>query len=224
MAPTVCNICKGVSFQYIFPGVKNIATEVKKYFSNAIICVIEKDKILGDVQKSNHVVSTPAIRTIASELFDNIVISQGDAFISRAFDYRSEEKELENLAVLRSLLKPNGKFIIQTFQPDHKFFSSAENPDSASKEILKEREEYFYPPAGILIRLIPRKTLVKSVLPLPEKVQKEILQYGGIINTTPVYTVRMPLKHKSWALEMLKNYLAKEWEAIINPPLLSQKV
>lgn len=224
IAPTVCSICKGFSFQYISPGVKSIATDIKKYFPQAVICVVEKNNILGDIQKANHVVSTPAIRTVDSGLFENIVILQGDSSVSRAYDYRSEEKELENLAVLRSLLKPYGKLIIQTFQPDHKFFSSAGNPDSASKEILKERQEYFYPPCGLLIRLIPRINSIKSIQPLSEQIQKEILQYGGIINTAPVYTVRMPLKYKAWALEMLKNSLKKEWEAVIDPPLLSQKL
>jgi primosomal protein N' len=221
IAPSVCKVCKGISFHYLLPGIKSVTTEIKKYFPEAKICTYEKGKHVGDLENSNHIISTSAIRTTNTKLFNNIIVLQGDSFASQAFDYRSQEKELELLATLRQLLLPKGKLYIQTFQPDHNFFKLAEKPSFASTEILLERDKYFYPPSGLLISLTYQNKSVINNPPLSADIQKEITDKGGIITTNPVFTLRISLKLKNWVLDILNRNLAKGWEAIIDPPTLN---
>ncbi len=143
-APRVCPSCKGRYFRRTGLGTEQLEIEVKKRFSQAHVGRGDLDvikssllykKLRSDLtdKKINLLVGTQLI--IKEEILSHmnlvgIVIADG---LLNLPDFRAGEYFFHLLNKIRRLMKPQGRLVIQTYNPTH-----------YAMEALKEEEDNFY--------------------------------------------------------------------------------
>ncbi len=143
-APRVCPSCRGRYFRRAGLGTEQLEVEVKKRFSNACVARGDLDVIKSSLlfkqlridlseKKINILVGTQLI--IKEEILSHInlvgiVLADG---LLNLPDFRAGEYLFHLLNKIRKQMKPQGRLVIQTYNPSH-----------YAMQALKEDEDKFY--------------------------------------------------------------------------------
>jgi primosomal protein N' (replication factor Y) (superfamily II helicase) len=167
-----CSKCKGLSFTNIGLGTQKIEREIKNLFPSARVARADSQSMKArnaqEVLYENFKQGAIDI-LIGTQMISKgwdlpnvalIGIIDGDAMLSMP-DFSTEERAYQNIIqvsgrVSRLGAKFPGQILLQTFNPEQKFFKTIADKDFSvfyEKE-LKERKNLNLPPFGKLIKLI----------------------------------------------------------------------
>lgn len=194
-APSVCPSCKGRYFRRAGLGTEQLEIEVKKRFSKAYVRRGDLDiinssllykKLHSDLieKKINILVGTQLI--IKEEILSSINlvgIVMADGLLNLP-DFRAGEYLFHLLSKIRRLMKPQGKLIIQTYNPTHYALEALEKKeDNFYKIESRIRKDLGYPPYLHWVRILLEgrvKMKVEEVAEaMREKVEKEKIEFLG---------------------------------------------
>jgi len=194
-APRVCPSCKGSHFRRIGLGTEQLEIEVKKRFPKVYVRRGDLDiisssslykKLRSDLieKKIDILVGTQLI--IREEILSyvslvGVVLADG---LLNLPDFRAGEYFFQLLTKIRRLMKPEGKLIIQTYNPAHYTMQALRGKEeSFYKRESQIREDLEYPPYLHWVRILLEgkiKAKVEKVAEaLRKKVEKEEIEFLG---------------------------------------------
>jgi len=194
-APRICSSCKGSYFRQIGLGTEQLEIEVKKRFPKVYVKRGDLDiisssllykKLHSDLieRKIDILVGTQLI--IKEEILSHInlvgVVS-ADGLLNLP-DFRAGEYFFQLLIKIRRLMKPEGKLIIQTYNPAHYTMKALRGKEENFYKIESQiRKDLGYPPYLHWVRILLEgkiKAKVEKVAEaLRKKVEKEEIEFLG---------------------------------------------
>ncbi|HPL95289.1 MAG TPA: primosomal protein N' [bacterium] len=168
--PPLCPKCAGPNIKFKTPGVEKIKKELQKKYINKKI--MASDKILGaDILPETEILVATEfiINKIDLTNFALIIFTDFGQFLNQA-DFRAGEKAYQLLAQIRATSL--AEIIIQTHEPDNYIIKSNQQnkPEIFYQEELANRQLFFYPPYGRLIKLICQDKNKKTAVLKAEKI------------------------------------------------------
>lgn len=234
-APRVCPSCKGRHFRRTGLGTEQLEIEVKKRFSKAYVGRGDLDvtkssllykKLRSDLAegKINILVGTQLI--IKEEILSRmnlvgIVIADG---LLNLPDFRAGEYLFHLLNKIKRLMKPQGRLVIQTYNPTHYAIEALkEEGDNFYKIESHIRKDLGYPPYLHWVRILLEgrvKTKVEKVAEtMRESLEKEKIEFLGpsscpFAKIRGKYRYHMILKNEN--LSYIREILDKKLNPLFN--------
>jgi len=234
-APRVCPSCKGRYFRRTGLGTEQLEIEVKKRFSKAYVGRGDLDvikssllyrKLRSDLteKKINILVGTQLI--IKEEILSHmnlvgIVIADG---LLNLPDFRAGEYLFHLLNKIRRLMKPQGRLVIQTYNPTHYAIETLkEKKDNFYQIESRIRKDLGYPPYLHWVRILLEgrvKTKVEKVAEtMRESLEKEKIEFLGpsscpFAKIRGKYRYHMILKNEN--LSYIREILDKKLSPLFN--------
>lgn len=234
-APPVCPSCQGRYFRKAGLGTEQLEIEVKKRFPKAYVRRGDLDiinssllykKLHSDLieKKINILVGTQLIIKEEILSYINLVgIVMADGLLNLP-DFRAGEYLFHLLSKIRRLMKPQGKLIIQTYNPTHYAVEALkEKEDNFYKIESRIRKDLGYPPYVHWVRILLEgrvKTKVEKVAEaMREKVEKEKIEFLGpsscpFAKIRGKYRYHMILKNEN--LSYIEEILQKKLSPLFN--------
>jgi len=234
-APRVCPSCKGRYFRRAGLGTEQLEIEVEKRFSKAYIRRGDLDvikssllykKLRSDLieKKINILVGTQLI--IKEEILSHmnlvgIVIADG---LLNLPDFRAGEYLFHLLNKIRRLMKPQGRLVIQTYNPTHYAIEALkEKEDNFYKIESRIRKDLGYPPYLHWVRILLEgrvKTKVEEVAEtMRESLEKEKIEFLGP-SSCPFAKIRGKYRYhiilKNENLSYIREILDKKLNPLFN--------
>lgn len=234
-APRVCPSCKGRYFRRTGLGTEQLEIEVKKRFSKAYVRRGDLDvikssllykKLRSDLieKKINILVGTQLI--IKEEILSHmnlvgIVVADG---LLNLPDFRAGEYLFHLLNKIRRLMKPQGRLVIQTYNPAHYAIEALkEKEDNFYKIESRIRKDLGYPPCLYWVRILLEgrvKTKVEEVAEtMRESLEKEKIEFLGP-SSSPFARIRGKYRYhmilKSENLFYIRGILDKKLSPLFN--------
>jgi len=234
-APRVCPSCKGRYFRRTGLGTEQLEIEAKKRFSKAYVRRGDLDvikssllykKLRSDLaeKKINILVGTQLI--IKEEILShmNLVgIVMADGLLNLP-DFRAGEYLFHLLNKIRRLMKPQGRLVIQTYNPTHYAIETLkEKEDNFYKIESGIRKDLGYPPYLHWVRILLEgrvKTKVEKVAEtMRESLEKEKIEFLGpsscpFAKIRGKYRYHMILKNEN--LSYIREILDKKLSPLFN--------
>ena len=234
-APRVCPSCKGRYFRRAGLGTEQLEIEVKKRFSRAYVRRGDLDVIKSSLlykglrsdladKKINILVGTQLI--IKEEILSHvnlvgIVIADG---LLNLPDFRAGEYLFHLLNKIRRWMKPQGRLVIQTYNPTHYAIEALkEEEDSFYKIESRIRKDLGYPPylhwARILLEGRVKAKIEKVAETMRESLAKEKIEFLGpascpFARIRGKYRYHMILKNEN--LTYIREILDKKLSPLFN--------
>jgi len=234
-APRVCPSCKGRYFRRTGLGTEQLEIEVRKRFSRAYVRRGDLDvikssllykKLRSDLaeKKINILVGTQLI--IKEEILSHmnlvgIVIADG---LLNLPDFRAGEYLFHLLKKIKRLMKPQGRLVIQTYNPTHYAIEALkEEEDNFYKIESRIRKDLGYPPylhwARILLEGKVKTKVEKIAETMRESLEKEKMEFLGpsscpFARIRGKYRYHMILKNED--LSYIREILDKKLSPLFN--------
>jgi len=234
-APRVCPSCEGRYFRRTGLGTEQLEIEVKKRFSKAYVRRGDLDvikssllykKLRSDLteKKINILVGTQLI--IKEEILSHmnlvgIVIADG---LLNLPDFRAGEYLFHLFNKIRRLMKPQGRLVIQTYNPTHYAIEALKEKEDNFYQIESRiRKDLGYPPYLHWVRILLEgrvKTKVEKVAEtMRESLEKEKIEFLGpsscpFAKIRGKYRYHMILKNEN--LSYIREILDKKLSPLFN--------
>ncbi|RJR32163.1 primosomal protein N' [Candidatus Parcubacteria bacterium] len=142
-----CPLCRGSRFKFVGVGLLKITADLKKFFPDAKIELIDNQKLIN--ADAEIFLSTPAgLNRIQDCKFKTASILNFDTLINVP-DYRASERSWRLIFRLKTL---SSRLLIQTYNTENPVL---QHPGYAFyKEEIKNRKSMGYPPFGFFIKFI----------------------------------------------------------------------
>ncbi|MBU1102747.1 primosomal protein N', partial [Patescibacteria group bacterium] len=167
--PGLCPQCQSHRIKAVGVGTQKVELEAKKLFSDALISRLDIDtapnakdqqKIIETFAKkeTDILIATQIIFSWTAEISSAApalaAIISADALLHLP-DFRSGERTFQTITLLKNLLRPNGQFIIQTYNPESSVIKYAAQSDWQSfyQEEIETRQTLGYPPFSQIVKL-----------------------------------------------------------------------
>ncbi len=167
--PGLCPQCQSHRIKAVGVGTQKVELEAQKIFSGAKIMRLDSDtapnakdqqKIIEAFVKkeANILIATQIIFSwtdkIASAAPALAAVISADTLLHLP-DFRSGERTFQAITLLKNLLRPNGQFIIQTYNPESSVIKYAAQSDWQSfyQEEIETRQTLGYPPFSQIVKL-----------------------------------------------------------------------
>lgn len=158
-----CGKC-GSPLQPLGAGTQKIEEEVLEYFPQARIARLDSDKLEEEADTIRDFAAGQLDILIGTQIitkgfdFENlslVAVIQADNILGQ-HDFRADERALQLLQQFRGRSGRRGKpalFVIQTREPGHPVFSELRDGADRTEDLLRERQQFGYPPFTRLVRL-----------------------------------------------------------------------
>ncbi|MCL4419973.1 hypothetical protein M1146_07860 [Patescibacteria group bacterium] len=170
--------------------------------------------------------SQSSLYSLGTQKFDLVGVVSSDTLLDLG-NYKSNEKTFQLLRLLTNLVKPNGKLIVQTYNPNHSAIKNSVNNDYINffKDEIEERKSMHYPPFSQLIRLRlsnkdkekAEKEISQIVEALKER-QPDLEILGPIVKEgkkSGTFVYQLILRGNN--LQELLSKLTKKWRVDVDP-------
>jgi len=156
IVPENCQECKGFNIKPLGAGTERIKEELQEALKTEAILVEKGHGAWGMEQGSDitsFVIGTPyATRKLRDERFDAVALFNIDGLLSQP-DFRAYERALQEVMQFTEMVKPEGPFYLQTWNPKNKILRFIKTYDFQGfyKNELTQRKALDYPPFSRLI-------------------------------------------------------------------------
>ncbi len=216
-APSTCAVCKGTRLSTRAPGVQQVARTIADLVGAGSVATLERGVAQGDLRQALHVVSTTAIGSHPTLIFDAAVLLQPDSYLAQP-GYRSAEQFFSTLALAKAAVAKHGSIFVVTHKPEIPAYQFLSTPTAWSQQALQEREALRYPPAGTLVLLQPRKRMLRAAA---QPLQAANVPSGTVVTHLGAsWMFRATSPRRDDLLQWLQQHLDPTWEAIVDPPAL----
>lgn len=235
-APDTCPKCLSLFIRESGAGTQRLEKDLLKIYPLQKIGRIDKDvpseilkKTLGDFEKGKIkiLVATEYILNFSVFRADLLGIISADSEFNFP-NFRSGERIFETLTKLKTLLKKNGKIIIQTHNPGHPAMSL--NFNNFYKNEIKERKSLYYPPFTDLIKLTYKNRSLEKCFEESEKMAEELRNQNlDFLGPSPAFIPRtkgtykfkillkIPLKTSLNERNKLLSSIPSDWSIDVDP-------
>ena len=206
--PVACPQCANPDIIYRSMGTKALLENTAKLFPQFRVARFDSDNVVGE----------RVHETYGKLKAGEIDILVGTQLLAKGFDlpklglvgviaadssmglpdYTSEERTFQLLyQVMGRVGRGHGKgqVVVQTYEPDSVILRSAieRDYDSFYKYLIKERQDFRFPPFSYLLQLSCRRSSVTGALKAAETLKKQLASHGlpvEIIGPTPSFYAR----------------------------------
>lgn len=237
----VCSLCGGI-LKGLGSGTQKIEEEIREAFPGARVARLD-----GDTAQSTRF-STEVLKKFSKGEIDILVGTQiitkgfdfsnvrlvaaihADSLLGNE-DFRSDEKALQVLSQLRGRCArrdSRGIFVIQTAQPEHPVFrmlaseqsDTPEAQEALCSELLRERQEFGYPPFVRLVDLTVSDRNPVRASEMAEKLKERICRLQGGFTVKGPY----PLDYQDNGKHLLRIAFPKDRNLSKNKQLVKDAV
>ena len=187
--PEICPYCGSFNIQFIGYGTEKTEEEVKRFFPDAKVGILDRDTIQKKGAKEK--IYTEFLEGKLQILIGTQMLSVGfdfpnvetvgvlNADIGLGFpDFRAEERVAQTLFQVSGRLRKEGKVIVQTKTPEHPIFTYLKDHNFGAFLLyeLDNRKRYKYPPFINLIRVITRSKNTNLGREIIEKIHASLTE------------------------------------------------
>ncbi len=185
-----CPACKSIHFKTVGYGTDKVAKEVQKLFPGASVAITDKKhledhkKVARFLEKSTKdepdilVTTASFLRFPPLSRLVLIAIIDADTLLNLP-GYRKDEQFVELIERAKSLVRPKGRILVQTYHPHSDIFQKidAGEPLALLAQLLAERAELRYPPCyrALVLEVRPKRKDAEEALKSVSKKLKELV-------------------------------------------------
>lgn len=211
--PTNCPQCKNPDIIYKSIGTKYLYDTVSRLFPNARLQRFDSDSLPGEqvneiypqllAGKIDILIGTQLLAK-GLDLPNLGLVGIISAETSLALpDFTAEERSFELLYQVMGRVgrgHGEGKVIIQSYNPESKLLQAAVKKDYKAfyKNVIKERQDYRFPPFSYLLKLVCRRITIKGLEEATKRVRSQLLAQRlpvEISGPTPAFYARRGRNH-----------------------------
>jgi len=182
--PETCPNCGSADIFWNVLNISSLAVEVKKLFPKTKVNIISSTSHSSpDTSQQIDIGTAYSLYAPLAQKYDLITHIQTDSLLN-IVDFNSQEKLFAQISSLKKLLSPNGKLLLQTYNPQNPALEKAAggNYQAFFESEISQRKMLSYPPFGMLFKLTLKG---KSTVKVKTEAEKVVCDLKLTINREP---------------------------------------